>query len=67
MLRVSDTWRYNIKKTWEAETMMNETIKTLLERRSIRGYKKDLVLLKFWIRFWKRENMHPAEWECREP
>ena len=43
MLRVSDTWRYNIKKTWEAETMMNETIKTLLERRSIRGYKKDLV------------------------
>ena len=23
--------------------MMNETIKTLLERRSIRGYKKDLV------------------------
>ena len=43
MLRVPDTWRYNIKKTWEAETMMNETIKTLLERRSIRGYKKDLV------------------------
>ena len=42
-MRVSDTWRYNIKKTWEAETMMNETIKTLLERRSIRGYKKDLV------------------------
>lgn len=43
MLRVPDTWRYNIKKIWEAETMMNETIKTLLERRSIRGYKKDLV------------------------
>ena len=43
MLRVPDTWRYNIKKTWDAETMMNETIKTLLERRSIRGYKKDLV------------------------
>ena len=43
MLRVSDTWRYNIKKTWEAETMMNETIKTLLELRSIRVYKKDLV------------------------
>ena len=43
MLRVSDTWRYNIKKTWETETMMNETIKTLLERRSVRGYKKDLV------------------------
>ena len=43
MLRVPDTWRYNIKKTWEAETMMNETIKTLLERRSVRGYKKDLV------------------------
>ena len=43
MVRVPDTWRYNIKKTWEAETMMNETIKTLLERRSIRGYKKDLV------------------------
>ena len=43
MLRVPDTWGYNIKKTWEAETMMNETIKTLLERRSIRGYKKDLV------------------------
>ena len=42
MLRVPDTWRYNIKKIWEAETMMNETIKTLLERRSIRGYKKDL-------------------------
>ena len=42
-MRVPDTWRYNIKKTWEAETMMNETIKTLLERRSIRGYKKDLV------------------------
>ena len=58
VLRVPDTWRYNIKKTWEAETMMNETIKTLLERRSIRGYKKDLV---------PAENMHPAEWECREP
>ena len=43
MLRVLDTWRYNIKKTWEAEIMMNETIKTLLERRSVRGYKKDLV------------------------
>ena len=43
MLRVPDTWRYNIKKTCEAETLMNETIKTLLERRSIRGYKKDLV------------------------
>ena len=43
MLQVPDTWRYNIKKTWEAETMMNETIKTLLERRSVRGYKKDLV------------------------
>ena len=43
MLQVPDTWRYNIKKTWEAEIMMNETIKTLLERRSVRGYKKDLV------------------------
>ena len=43
MLQVPDAWRYNIKKTWEAEIMMNETIKTLLERRSVRGYKKDLV------------------------
>ena len=37
--------------------IMNESIKNLLERRSIRAYKKELVP--------KQENIPPAAWDSR--
>lgn len=44
---------------------MNESIKNLLERRSIRAYKKELVRKELWIRSWKQENIPPAAWDSR--
>ena len=40
---------------------MNETIKNLLERRSVRGYKEDLVPEEVL----KQGNTHQAEWDNR--
>ena len=44
---------------------MNETIKNLLERRSVRGYKEDLVPEEVLNEFLKQGNTHQAEWDNR--
>ena len=44
---------------------MNETIKNLLERRSVRGYKEDLVPEEVLNEILKQGNMHQAEWDNR--
>ena len=42
---------------------MNETMKNLLERRSVRGYKKDLVPEEVFL---KLVSMRRVEWDSRE-
>lgn len=44
---------------------MNETIKNLLERRSVRGYKEDLVPEEVLNEILEAGNMHQAEWDNR--
>lgn len=44
---------------------MNETIKNLLERRSVRGYKEDLVPEEVLNEILEAGNTHQAEWDNR--